>query len=82
MKSYKIYLSSSIMGLSNEKFLCETMNKGAITRLITEELANLGYRKADYWRYTDLGTMVSIDFGSWSKFIVVDGLTFADLMTM
>ncbi len=79
---YKVYLSSDIMGLRNHKFLFETENKNALTRLIGEELTNLGFRHNGYWRYTDLIDKVSIDFGSWSQFIIIEGITFAELLTM
>ena len=73
---YKVYLSTSIMGIENGEFWFETDNTKELTPRIMEELRDRKLFKDGYWRYTALDNAVSIDFGSWTRFVVIEGANF------
>lgn len=69
----KIYLSNSIERLENAELLGAFEDSDRMGQEVSAVLTALGYSSSPYWRILALsGTLTAIDFGSWSKFIIVE----------
>ena len=64
---YKAYFSDSLESLANEEFIFESDNFQEVCSYV----AKLPATKSDYWRWMFFDFGAAIDYGSWSRFIII-----------
>lgn len=68
-KTFKVFLSSSIEVLTNEKFIGEADSWEEACELLIETVPEAA--KSKYWRYVMGDIATFIDYGSWSQFCAI-----------
>jgi hypothetical protein len=70
---HSVYLSASIESLTKDKiFIGEAATADEMWRIVDKFLKENGFRKEKYCRYIMKEDVTFIDFGSWTRFIVVE----------
>lgn len=74
---YKAYFSSRLDALENEEFICE----GETAKEVCAQLAkHPKLLNTNYWRWMIFDIGAVIDYGSWSRFIIITNAKLEDVL--
>lgn len=73
---YKAYFSNRLDALENEEFICEGETVQEVNAQLAKHPKLFG---TNYWRWMVFDFGAAIDYGSWSRFIIITNAKLEDV---